>query len=709
MAVEQPRLDIFVCYSRADATWLQRVQVHLEPLDREGRVKVWSDTQIKAGERWQEEIRDALARAKVAVLLISADFYYSEFIAENELPPLLRAERERGLVILCVHVGPSRFERDPVLSVYQSVNSPSRSIRELATPRRERVFDDLARTIENLLSSSEVPLSSEPRLFGSIPSLPPHYVAQLAHFEAVRNEILDTTTTGVTMIGARKGTTLVGMGGVGKTTLAAALVRDQEIQQAFPDGICWLSLGREPEVLGLQHQLLAWIAPGAEPPNDPQEGREALVVAVKTGRWLIVLDDVWRREHLRAFELADTASRVLVTTRDYEIARSSGAATRVVDELSDSAARAILAKAVGLAESNLPPAAAEVIMQCGRLPLALAMAGATLAKAPRDESLWRDVVAALAAADHEQLQAYFGYPYPHALAAIQASVDFLPPDDREAYLQLAIFPEDVPIPFEPLGKLWGVTGLALRNRVNLFVGRALARCQDDRTIFLHDLQRDFVRKRCPDIPATHEALLQSYRPDEAIAWSEIPDDGYLIDWLPHHLVGAGRGDECSDLLFDLAWLRCKLAARDVHALVADTELCPGDAEAKRLGQMLRMSAHDLNSDERQLPPQLLGRLSKEDGNRIAFLLDAAWSAIPCGVMVPRGAKHLLAPGALEQTLQGHSAAVSGVVLLADGRRALSWSRDGTLRLWELESGANRALEEHSGPVVNGALNLTRVD
>ena len=41
------------------------------------------------------------------------------------------------------------------------------------------------------------------------------------------------------------------------------------------------------------------------------------------------------------------------------------------------------------------------------------------------------------------------------------------------------------------------------------------------------------------------------------------------------------------------------------------------------------------------------------------------------------------------------------LILPDGQRALSWSLDGTLRLWDLESGDVRALEGH-GDTVDGA-------
>jgi hypothetical protein len=112
MAAAEQRIDVFVSYSHADAAWLKRVQVHLKPLVRDEQIDLWDDTRIQAGARWREEIRAALARAQVAALLISADFFSSDFIATKEVPPPLEAERKRGLVILGVHLSASRFDRD---------------------------------------------------------------------------------------------------------------------------------------------------------------------------------------------------------------------------------------------------------------------------------------------------------------------------------------------------------------------------------------------------------------------------------------------------------------------------------------------------------------------------------------------------------------------------------------------------------------------
>ena len=65
----RPRDTVFISYSHRDAGHLDRLLVHLEPLRRAGRVKYWSDQQLRPGSRWREEIGEAIAAASIAVLL----------------------------------------------------------------------------------------------------------------------------------------------------------------------------------------------------------------------------------------------------------------------------------------------------------------------------------------------------------------------------------------------------------------------------------------------------------------------------------------------------------------------------------------------------------------------------------------------------------------------------------------------------------------
>jgi hypothetical protein len=147
-----PRGLMFVSYSHADEYWLSRLQVHLKPLAREGRIELWADTEIQVGDEWRIEIRKAVESCAVAILLISADFMASDFIDQNELPPLLDAARQRGVRILPVLVSSSYFE-DSDLGRYQALNPPSKPLDMVSKGEQEAVFAKLHKAIRSVLLS----------------------------------------------------------------------------------------------------------------------------------------------------------------------------------------------------------------------------------------------------------------------------------------------------------------------------------------------------------------------------------------------------------------------------------------------------------------------------------------------------------------------------------------------------------------------------
>lgn len=141
--------SVFISYSHGDRRYLDELTVHLKPLVRRGVVHVWDDTKILPGSRWNEELERALRSANVAVLLISADFLASDFIADRELPYLLEAARSKRLVILCVIVRPCSFTTSE-LAGFQAVNVPSRPLSVMSQAERERVWTKVADLVSNL-------------------------------------------------------------------------------------------------------------------------------------------------------------------------------------------------------------------------------------------------------------------------------------------------------------------------------------------------------------------------------------------------------------------------------------------------------------------------------------------------------------------------------------------------------------------------------
>jgi hypothetical protein len=151
-----PRTQVFISYSHANLEWLKRLRDHLKPLEREGKLDCWDDTHIKTGEDWPEAIEDALARAKVAVLLVSAKFLASDFIHEEELPPLLAAADKEGTVIMSLIVNACHFEESP-LAEFQAHNAPELTLEDMEPRQARRELMEFSKSIRDAFSIADAP------------------------------------------------------------------------------------------------------------------------------------------------------------------------------------------------------------------------------------------------------------------------------------------------------------------------------------------------------------------------------------------------------------------------------------------------------------------------------------------------------------------------------------------------------------------------
>lgn len=147
---ERPRNGVFVSYAHIDSEYLNDVKRHFKPFLNQ--LDFWDDTKILVGSIWKDEIANAIDRAKVAILLVSTDFFGSDFISSNELPRLLELAEKEGTVILTVILKPCLFEEFNEINQYQAMNSPNNPVSKMDENEKEELYVNLVRQTKRILN-----------------------------------------------------------------------------------------------------------------------------------------------------------------------------------------------------------------------------------------------------------------------------------------------------------------------------------------------------------------------------------------------------------------------------------------------------------------------------------------------------------------------------------------------------------------------------
>jgi hypothetical protein len=536
---------IFISYARRDGKSLaNRLQ---EDLIAAGYT-VWLDTsEIEGGASWSLSIENAIDGSAVTLALLSEGSYRSEICRAEHLRSLRKGKRVIPLMVQSSTERPLYLEHLHYLDF-----SPDTEYRA--------VFDDLLKAITD---DKHIPLPAiymRTRVSTNAPPSPPHFLERRDVLDRLRAAV--TSDTSDRRIGI---TAIQGMGGIGKTVMAAALCRDKVVQDAYPDGIVWITMGQNPGSLLTRLRYLLEALGEAVGSNDDQEtmvGKLRTVLPKKAA--LIVLDDVWDIDAIQPFIVEDApAARLLFTTRDASLVTALGAEEHCLDVLPDDQAQQLLAEWTKSRPADLPPDAGEIAQQCGNLPLALSLCGAVV----RDGDTWSSVLAALREAD----LTYVDHPHGSVMKSIKISLDALERDNPafvRHYLELGVFPDDATLPEEAVLTLWlhtnGLNERSARKLVTTLGRRALLRVigeQPHRALELHDIQHLYVRGALSNLRGAHEELLEAYRAKCPSGWASGPNDGYFFDHLAYHLREAGRQAELCDLLTASPdWINAKFAA-----------------------------------------------------------------------------------------------------------------------------------------------------
>ena len=675
---------IFLSYSRGDdEPFVKRLY---EDLSARG-FDVWFDRVSMPSRQltFFQEIRDAIAAHERLLLVIGPKARTSEYVTQEWKNALEMGKCVNAIVRL------NGYRDDG-----GTIDGYDLMPEELKLIHSEDFRDDsrYAEHLANLTRQLSDPAPPLGKLV-AVPTLPLHYLAQRDRLLKLRDTLLSDLQRPVVVTGTAARVGVQGMGGIGKSVLAAALARDPEVRRAFPDGIFWIGVGQQPNLVELQRFISRELGDEALF-NDLHAGKQKLKELLAERAALLILDDVWQSTDANAFDALGPRCKLLLTTRDAGLVSTMAGAGYQVQLPSEAEALALLANAARVPVESLPPLASEIVAECGRLPLALALCGSMASKG----YLWERILRALREARLELIADRHEIEEHHRSiwCAMEVSVQVLPPDEQCRFAELAVFATDAAIPEEALLTLWSHTGgldeLAGADLLVAFNERSLV--QLDRSAgpvgsvrvraSLHDLLHDFATRLAAQLfgsPATlHDQLLDAYSKQCPNGWPTGPNDGYFFQRICHHLADAERTEELIRLLFNYDWLQNKVNKGLVNELSQDYDKAllaiPTNQRQRRALEMvqegIRLSAHVIAKDKFQLASQLVGRISQCEESEVKKLINAAKAWRGTSWLCPLR-ECLTSPGSpFLRTLRGHNGDVSDVAFTPNSRCIISADR-----------------------------------
>ncbi len=348
-------------------------------------------------------------------------------------------------------------------------------------------------------------------------------------------------------------TSLAGIGGVGKTTLAVHVAHS--LRPDFPDGQLYVDLrgaGASPAdpAVVLGDFLHALGAPDAPDSLDQRAALYRSLLADK--RMLILLDNARDAGQLRPLIPGVSGNAVMVTSRS-RLAELPGAHLVDIEELTPDEALALFSAIVGAERVGAEPEAAlQVVTSCGFLPLAVRIAAARLASRPR----WSvsDLARRLADQRNRLQELQLGN------LAVETTLGLgyaqLRPEEARAFRLLALV-DSPDLPLSAVAALLGTAEQEAEDLAEALVEANMLECFTPGRYRYHDLLRLYAQRqnaKLGDVGQQHEALLRLLdllhatmqnaqrvmepddRPVEPLHRAEaagqaFPDNGTARDWL----------------------------------------------------------------------------------------------------------------------------------------------------------------------------------
>jgi internalin A len=161
---KQAPKKLFISYSSRNAEFVRRFATHLEVLKAKGYIDPWYDRMIEPGTKWDDAIREEMAKSDVVIFLLSPDFLATQYIMKTEVPQALRRFKDAAAELFFIELQPCSWQLTDIAEYQQTgkVAVTDKNIISIGTPTNDEKWNDVIaelmkklKAMPGLLSSGE--------------------------------------------------------------------------------------------------------------------------------------------------------------------------------------------------------------------------------------------------------------------------------------------------------------------------------------------------------------------------------------------------------------------------------------------------------------------------------------------------------------------------------------------------------------------------
>ena len=261
---------------------------------------------------------------------------------------------------------------------------------------------------------------------------------------------------------------IVGMGGLGKTTLAQLVYNDDEVSRYF-DLKAWVCVSEDFDIIRVTKAILKSVTFEHCDASDLNLIQVKLKKMLSGKKFLLILDDVWNENYddwtkLRSpFEFGAPGSKIVVTTRNYGVSSTMGTTpTYELKELSNDACWNLFSQhALGTTDYTAHPKLEEIgrkiLDKCKGSPLAAKVLGGLL-RTKHDHDEWKDVLDSKIWDIPKEKSSIF--------PILRLSYQYLPSHSKRCFAYCSLFPKDYEFEKKELVLLWMAEGFFQETKRN---------------------------------------------------------------------------------------------------------------------------------------------------------------------------------------------------------------------------------------------------